>query len=122
MKHSAIYAGTFDPITNGHLDLVERASRIFEHVTVAVAVHTRKNTMFTVAGGAAVGSLLVALSVRDVGSCWVGSTIFSAGTVRDVLGLDPSWAPLGAVAVGYPLDSPGTLKEPMSTEGLVMEL
>ena len=81
-----------------------------------------ENTMFTVAGGAAVGSFLVALSVRDVGSCWVGSTIFSAGTVRDVLGLDPSWAPLGAVAVGYPLDGPGTLKEPMGTEGLVMEL
>lgn len=46
-----------------------------------------ENTMFTVAGGAAVAGLLVALSVRDVGSCWVGSTIFAADVVRDELGL-----------------------------------
>ena len=36
-KHIAIYPGTFDPITNGHIDLVSRASRLFEKVIVAVA-------------------------------------------------------------------------------------
>lgn len=40
MKRTVIYPGTFDPITNGHKDLVERASRVFEHVVVAVAQHS----------------------------------------------------------------------------------
>lgn len=63
-----------------------------------------EQTMFTVAGGAAVQSLLVALAAREVGSCWVGSTIFAADTVRAQLQLPPTWRPLGAVAVGYPAD------------------
>lgn len=42
-----VYPGTFDPITNGHLDLVERACRLFDHVIVAVAASTRKNPLFT---------------------------------------------------------------------------
>ncbi len=33
----AIYPGTFDPITNGHNDIIKRAAKLFEHVTVAVA-------------------------------------------------------------------------------------
>ena len=35
----AIYPGTFDPITNGHTDLVIRASQLFQHITVAVAIN-----------------------------------------------------------------------------------
>ena len=46
MRHSAIYAGTFDPLTLGHVDLVERASRIFDRVIVAVVARSRKTTMF----------------------------------------------------------------------------
>ena len=42
-----VYPGTFDPITNGHLDLAERACRLFDHVVVAVAASTRKNPLFT---------------------------------------------------------------------------
>ena len=34
----AIYPGTFDPVTNGHLDVLERASKIFDHVLVAISV------------------------------------------------------------------------------------
>lgn len=44
----AIYAGTFDPITFGHLDVVERALKVFDQVEVTVAVNTAKQTLFSV--------------------------------------------------------------------------
>jgi len=47
MRHSAIYPGSFDPLTLGHLDLIERASRIFDQVIVAVGVNSRKKTVFS---------------------------------------------------------------------------
>ncbi|WP_435406059.1 coenzyme F420-0:L-glutamate ligase [Mycolicibacterium rhodesiae] len=65
-----------------------------------------EHTMFTVAVGAAVQALLVALAVRGVGSCWIGSTIFAADLVRETLDLPPDWEPLGAVAIGYPVEPP----------------
>lgn len=43
---TAIYAGTFDPITLGHLDLIERAARIFDHLIIAVAAESRKTALF----------------------------------------------------------------------------
>ena len=46
MRNTAIYPGTFDPITNGHQDLVHRAARLFEHVIVAVAESSAKSTRF----------------------------------------------------------------------------
>lgn len=66
-----------------------------------------ERTMFTVAAGAAVQALLVALAVREVGSCWIGSTIFAADLVRSELELPQDWEPLGAIAIGYAADSPG---------------
>ncbi|AUJ33910.1 pantetheine-phosphate adenylyltransferase [Vibrio vulnificus] len=42
-----VYPGTFDPITNGHLDLIERAAKMFDEVIIAVAASPSKNTMFT---------------------------------------------------------------------------
>ena len=47
MSRSGIYPGTFDPITNGHTDLVRRAAGIFDHVLVAVASNPGKTPMFT---------------------------------------------------------------------------
>ena len=43
----AVYPGTFDPITNGHLDILERALRLFENVIVTLAVNQRKQPLFT---------------------------------------------------------------------------
>ena len=42
-----VYPGTFDPITNGHVDLVERASKLFDGVVVCVAASSKKKPMFT---------------------------------------------------------------------------
>ncbi len=47
MKTRVIYPGTFDPITNGHKDLVERASRLFDEVVVAIAAGHHKKPLFT---------------------------------------------------------------------------
>ena len=48
MKRRAIYPGSFDPITNGHLDVVERAARLFDEVIVAVAMNIGKEPLFSV--------------------------------------------------------------------------
>ena len=44
---TAIYPGSFDPITNGHLDLVHRATKLFDRVIVAVAINEGKKPLFT---------------------------------------------------------------------------
>ena len=46
MTHTVVYPGTFDPITNGHIDLVERAAKLFERVVVAVATSEKKAPLF----------------------------------------------------------------------------
>ena len=47
MKITAIYPGTFDPITHGHVDIVTRASRMFDKVFLAIAESTDKNILFS---------------------------------------------------------------------------
>ena len=47
MKRTILYPGTFDPITNGHTDLVERATRLFDKVIVAIAENPGKSPLFS---------------------------------------------------------------------------
>jgi pantetheine-phosphate adenylyltransferase len=49
MEKVAIYPGSFDPITNGHVSIIERALTIFDKLIVTVAVNTTKNPLFTIA-------------------------------------------------------------------------
>ena len=44
---TAIYPGTFDPITNGHIDLVRRAAKLFDKVVISIAMSARKQPLFT---------------------------------------------------------------------------
>jgi pantetheine-phosphate adenylyltransferase len=45
----AIYPGSFDPITNGHVDIIQRGSRLFDRIVVAVLLNVEKSPLFTVA-------------------------------------------------------------------------
>lgn len=47
-KKIAVYPGSFDPVTFGHLDIIDRASKIFDKIIVSVFVHSAKKSMFTV--------------------------------------------------------------------------
>ena len=44
----AIYPGSFDPLTNGHVDIIERGAKLFDRVVVAILVNAEKKTLFTV--------------------------------------------------------------------------
>jgi pantetheine-phosphate adenylyltransferase len=46
MSHTVFYAGSFDPVTLGHLDLIERAARLFDRVVVGIGVHHGKTPLF----------------------------------------------------------------------------
>ena len=56
---TAVYPGTFDPITNGHQDLVKRAASLFDRVVVAVARQTSKDTVFGLAQREALARLVL---------------------------------------------------------------
>jgi pantetheine-phosphate adenylyltransferase len=45
----AIYPGSFDPVTNGHVDIIERGCMLFDEIVIAILVHPEKKAMFTVA-------------------------------------------------------------------------
>ncbi len=47
MQNKAVYAGTFDPITYGHIDVIERAARLFDQVIIAIATSPHKKPLFT---------------------------------------------------------------------------
>lgn len=47
-KNIAVYAGTFDPVTNGHLDIIERASRMFDTLYVTICINPNKQGLFSI--------------------------------------------------------------------------
>ena len=47
MKKSVIYPGSFDPLTNGHVNIIERASKCFDEVIIGVAKNSSKNSILT---------------------------------------------------------------------------
>lgn len=60
MSTRAIYPGTFDPVTNGHLDIVTRAAAMFDTVVLAIAASPSKNTLFTLNERVALAEIAVA--------------------------------------------------------------
>ena len=109
-------------------DLLRDAPEVLVPVAVPDGAHpypdarrqAAEETMFTVAAGAAVQGLLVALAAEGLGSCWIGSTLFCPDLVRAELALPPGWRPLGAIAVGYPTEplQPRPARDP--EDGLVL--
>jgi coenzyme F420-0:L-glutamate ligase/coenzyme F420-1:gamma-L-glutamate ligase len=89
------------------------------HVYPDAARTDAEHTMFTVAVGAAVQALLVALAVRGLGSCWIGSTIFAADLVRAELNLPADWQPMGAIAIGY-AEEPAEPRDPVPVADLLV--
>lgn len=69
----AVYSGTFDPITNGHLDIIERASRMFDEVVVLIMNNPRKQCLFSLEERKAmIEKSLSTLSTKDKLSVIIG--------------------------------------------------
>ncbi len=68
-KVCAIYPGTFDPVHNGHIDIVARASKLFDHLTVAIYARPLKNLLFTTEEREA----MMVEALRDIPNVSVGT-------------------------------------------------
>ena len=64
---TAIYPGSFDPLTNGHYDLIKRASQLFDHVIVLISINTSKMTFFSIEER----QQMIALCVEPLGNVTV---------------------------------------------------
>ncbi len=65
MGATAIYPGTFDPLTNGHTNIVSRAALMFDRVTIAIAVNSAKRTRFSIEERLAMANNSFADDVND---------------------------------------------------------
>jgi coenzyme F420-0:L-glutamate ligase/coenzyme F420-1:gamma-L-glutamate ligase len=95
-------------------DILWRAPELLVPCLVLDGIHAypderrrdAERTMFTLAMGAGIGNLLVALAAEGLGSAWIGSTLFCADPVRQTLGLAADHHPMGAVVTGVPAQPP----------------
>jgi pantetheine-phosphate adenylyltransferase len=76
----AVYPGSFDPITNGHLDIVERAASVFDTVVVAVLANPKKAPLLSVEER--IGVIRAALAAHDVADDRIDVTSFEGLTVE----------------------------------------
>jgi pantetheine-phosphate adenylyltransferase len=76
----AVYPGSFDPITNGHMDIIERAAHVFDRVIVGVLANPRKTPLLPVDTRVAV--IRDAIAASDVPADWVEVTAFDGLTVE----------------------------------------
>ena len=83
-KKIAIFPGSFDPLTNGHVDILTRASRLFDEILVAVATNTSKQSLFT--GEAALKGMPKVRVVRHTGGLTVdmAKEVGAAALIRGV--------------------------------------
>lgn len=83
MQTKIIYPGTFDPITNGHVDIIERATHIFSEVIVAVAASNKKN-LFTLDERASLAHDAL-LSYKNVSVCTFDGLLIDLARERQIL-------------------------------------
>jgi len=72
-----IYPGTFDPITNGHVDLIERAVKLFDHVIVAIAESNNKNTLLNLDERIALAKRVLAKHTSKIEVCGFSRLLIS---------------------------------------------
>jgi pantetheine-phosphate adenylyltransferase len=80
MNHVAVYPGSFDPITNGHIDIIERAANVFERVIVAVLANPRKAPLLDV--DTRIGIIRDALAALEVASGRIEIEAFDGLTIE----------------------------------------
>lgn len=76
-NYNVIYAGTFDPITNGHIDIIQRAARLFPHIIVAIAANPSKNPLFSL-------EQRVALVEQSIGTMGNVNVVGFSGLLADL--------------------------------------
>lgn len=71
MKKEAIYAGSFDPFTNGHLDIIKKAAKLFDKVVIVVAINKNKSRTYNT--DKMCSAIEVTLKENNITNCIVGS-------------------------------------------------
>ena len=104
MQLTVVYPGTFDPITNGHTDLVRRAARLFDRVIVAVAANPTKRPQFSVEERVSMAeqALVDLPSVEVVGFDGLLADFVRQRQAQASMSLHNPVPPSYATAAGYP--------------------